>query len=266
MRMFRHLYLRRLAAKAIACAAIAFAAAPAMATPCHVSGVTAGTFNIGRYAGNAVNKNLGSLFVTVTRTGTDTTCTGRLAFYRPSSPSQMTGAFGDTLAYDVQNGASQSLVGSASWATTLPFTYSGSGTSFTVDVSQLSVVVPAGAVPTAGGYADNAIGIVAAIVNVPHGESFSALTTTSATTASRMTMISSTVIRATNPPTLPISSRAICPRVLPFRRMEQKRMTKSCTQPPSTAPRMIHSVPGKYPNCAASVGPTNGPGPAIAAK
>jgi len=160
MRMFRHLYLRRLAAKAIACAAIAFAAAPAMATPCHVSGVTAGTFNIGRYAGNAVNKNLGSLFVTVTRTGTDTTCTGRLAFYRPSSPSQMTGAFGDTLAYDVQNGASQSLVGSASWATTLPFTYSGSGTSFTVDVSQLSVVVPAGAVPTAGGYADNAIGIV----------------------------------------------------------------------------------------------------------
>ena len=40
----------------------------------------------------------------------------------------------------------------------------------------------------------------------------------------------------------------------------------SCTHPPSTAPTMIHSVPGRYPNCAASVGPTSGPGPAMAAK
>ena len=29
---------------------------------------------------------------------------------------------------------------------------------------------------------------------------------------------------------------------------------------------MIHSVPGRYPNCAASTGPTSGPGPAMAAK
>ena len=41
-----------------------------------------------------------------------------------------------------------------------------------------------------------AIGMVAAIVNVPHGLPFSAFTTTSATTASRMTMISSTVTSA----------------------------------------------------------------------
>ena len=28
----------------------------------------------------------------------------------------------------------------------------------------------------------------------------------------------------------------------------------------------IHNIPGKNPNCAASTGPTSGPGPAIAAK
>jgi hypothetical protein len=60
-----------------------------------------------------------------------------------------------------------------------------------------------------------------------------------------MTMINSTVINAAKPATLPISSRAICPSDLPSRRMEANRMTKSCTAPPSTAPMMIHSVPGR---------------------
>ena len=90
-----------------------------------------------------------------------------------------------------------------------------------------------------------AMGMVAAMVNVPHGLPFSALTTTSAITASRMIMISSTVTSAMKPPTLPISSRAIWPSDLPSRRMEANRMTKSCTAPPSTAPMMIHSVPGQ---------------------
>ena len=58
-------------------------------------------------------------------------------------------------------------------------------------------------------------------------------------------MISSTVSSAVTPPTLPISSRAICPSDLPSRRIEQNRMTKSCTAPPSTAPMMIQSVPGR---------------------
>ncbi len=40
---------------------------------------------------------------------------------------------------------------------------------------------------------NSAIGMVAAMVNVPHGLPFSAFTTTSATTASRMIMIKSTV-------------------------------------------------------------------------
>ena len=92
---------------------------------------------------------------------------------------------------------------------------------------------------------NTAMGMVAAMVKVPQGLPFSALTTTSATTASRMTMIKSTVTRATKPPTLPISSRAIWPSDLPSRRMEANRMTKSCTAPPNTAPMMIHSVPGR---------------------
>src|ERR1035438_6186372 len=65
-----------------------------------------------------------------------------------------------------------------------------------------------------------AIGMVAAIVNVPHGLPFSALTTTRPTTARRMIMINSTVTRAMKPPTLPISSRAIRPNDFPSRRME----------------------------------------------
>ena len=47
---------------------------------------------------------------------------------------------------------------------------------------------------------NTAIGIVAAMVNVPQGLPRSALTTTSATTASRMIMISSTVSSAVTPP------------------------------------------------------------------
>ena len=37
-------------------------------------------------------------------------------------------------------------------------------------------------------------------------------------------------------------------------------------QPKKITPTRIHSVPGRKPNCAASVGPTSGPGPAMAAK
>ena len=92
---------------------------------------------------------------------------------------------------------------------------------------------------------NTAIGMVATIVNVPHALSRSALTTTSPTTARRMIMISSTVTSAVKPPRVPISSRAIWPSDLPSRRIEQNRITKSCTAPPRTAPIMIHSVPGK---------------------
>ncbi len=112
----------------------------------------------------------------------------------------------------------------------------------------------------------SAIGIVIASVNVAHGEDLSAFTITSATTPSKITMIASTAICAIKPPRLLTSSRAISPSVFPSRRIEQNKIMKSCTHPANAQPAISHSVPGKYPNCAASVGPTSGPGPAIAAK
>src|SRR5215469_192436 len=108
--------------------------------------------------------------------------------------------------------------------------------------------------------------MVMARVNVAQGELFNALTTTRATAPRRIIMIASTASCAKKPPRLLTSSRAISPRVFPSRRIEQKRMTKSWTQPAKAAPATSHKVPGKYPNCAASVGPMSGPGPAIAAK
>ena len=111
-----------------------------------------------------------------------------------------------------------------------------------------------------------AIGIVAAIVNKPHGLSASAFTTTSPSTASKITMIAMMLTNATNPANGPTSSRTICPSDRPPRRTEQNITTQSCTAPPRVAPIRIHNIPGKNPNCAASTGPTSGPGPAIAAK
>ncbi len=108
--------------------------------------------------------------------------------------------------------------------------------------------------------------MVSPIVTSPQGLDLSALTTMSASTASSTIMMPSTATNAVAPATGPISSRAIWPSDLPFRRTDDARMTKSCTAPPSATPTMIQMTPGRYPNCAASVGPTSGPGPAMAAK
>ena len=92
---------------------------------------------------------------------------------------------------------------------------------------------------------NTAIGIVAAIVNVPHGLSLSALTTTSATTASRMIMISEHGEQrgdAAEPADL--LARHLAER-LAVAAHRANRITKSCTAPPSTAPMMIQSVPGR---------------------
>ena len=112
----------------------------------------------------------------------------------------------------------------------------------------------------------SAIGIVIAIVNTPQGLFASACTTTSASTASKMVMIASTLMSASAPTPGPISSFTIWPNVFPPRLTDAKSVIMSCTAPPSVAPIKIHNVPGKNPNCAASTGPTSGPGPAIAAK
>ena len=111
-----------------------------------------------------------------------------------------------------------------------------------------------------------AMGMVMASEKEPQGDSASARTTTSASTASKMTMMESTAIKAAAPPTGPISSLAICPRDLPSLRMEKKRIVMSCTAPASMTPTMIQIVPGKNPICAAKTGPTSGPAPAMAAK
>ena len=92
---------------------------------------------------------------------------------------------------------------------------------------------------------NSAIGIVIARLNVAQGEFASAFTTTSASTASRITMIASTAISAAAPPTGPISSRAICPRLLPSRRMEKNSVTMSCTAPAKMTPTTIQIVPGR---------------------
>jgi hypothetical protein len=60
-----------------------------------------------------------------------------------------------------------------------------------------------------------------------------------------MIMIANTAMSAAIPPTTPISSRAICPRLLPSRRIEKNRVTMSCTAPAKMTPTMIQIVPGK---------------------
>ena len=90
-----------------------------------------------------------------------------------------------------------------------------------------------------------AIGMVANTVAVAQGLCFIAFTTTSPSTAIRMIMIVSVPMIAARPPTGPSSSRAIWPRLRPSRRVDRNRMVMSWTQPPSTAPTRIHSVPGR---------------------
>ena len=90
-----------------------------------------------------------------------------------------------------------------------------------------------------------AMGIVMATVNVPQGLIASALTTTSASTASRIIMIIRMPIRVIVPAAGPISRRIISPSELPSRRSEKNSITKSCTAPASTTPNNNHSRPGR---------------------
>ena len=92
---------------------------------------------------------------------------------------------------------------------------------------------------------NSAMGMVAPTVKMPHGLSASALTTTSASTASRITTMARIASNAMKPADVFNSSFTICPSDFPLRRIEQNRIVKSCTAPPSTTPIRIHSVPGK---------------------
>lgn len=76
-----------------------------------------------------------------------------------------------------------------------------------------------------------AIGMVMPMEKTPQGECASAPTMTSASTASRMIMMTNTARRAAAPPTGPISSRAIWPSERPSRRVEKNSVTMSWTAP-----------------------------------
>ncbi len=101
--------------------------------------------------------------------------------------------------------------------------------------------------------------MVAATVEVAQGLCFSAFTTTRPSTAIRMIMIIAAPISAAQPPTGPSSSRAIWPRLRPWRRVDRNMMTISCTQPPSTEPARIHSVPGQVAELHRERGTDEGP-------
>ena len=92
---------------------------------------------------------------------------------------------------------------------------------------------------------NSAMGMVAPTVNTPHGLSASACTTTSASTASKITRMARIASNAMSPAGVFNSSLTIWPSDLPSRRIEQNKTVKSCTAPPSTTPIRIHSVPGR---------------------
>ena len=88
-------------------------------------------------------------------------------------------------------------------------------------------------------------GMVMAVVTTPHGLSASALSTTRARFATRITRMPRMAIMAMVPAGPPTSSRTISARDLPSRRTDANRMTKSCTAPPRSAPMSNQSVPGR---------------------
>jgi hypothetical protein len=87
--------------------------------------------------------------------------------------------------------------------------------------------------------------MVIASVKVAQGEDLRAFTTTRPMTARRIVIIASTASCAMKPPRSLTSSRAIWPIDFPSRRIVQKRMTKSWTQPANAAPAISQSVPGR---------------------
>ncbi len=89
------------------------------------------------------------------------------------------------------------------------------------------------------------MGMVAPTVKTPHGLSANARTTTNASTASRMIIMARIATMPMAPAMVLSSSLTICASDLPSRRIEQNKIIKSCTAPPSVTPINIQSVPGR---------------------
>ena len=90
-----------------------------------------------------------------------------------------------------------------------------------------------------------AIGMVAAILNTPHGLLVKAFTTTKASTARMITITPSAPSMTITPANEPSSCFAISPRERPSRRVEINKTKKSWTAPANTTPTKSQIVPGK---------------------
>ena len=113
-----------------------------------------------------------------------------------------------------------------------------------------------------------AAGMVANTVELAHGLCFMTFTITRLKHGTtEITMMSRVPMRAAKPPKGPNSSRAICPRLRPLRRVEHEgsrhvlhaAAENRADENPQRAGQITE-------DCAASVGPTRGPAPAMAAK
>jgi hypothetical protein len=91
----------------------------------------------------------------------------------------------------------------------------------------------------------SAAGIVIATVKVPHGEPASAFTTTMPSPARRRMVMKRMAAVAAPCATEPISRRTISESEDAPCRTEANRMMKSCTAPPSAAPKRIQRAPGR---------------------
>ena len=83
-----------------------------------------------------------------------------------------------------------------------------------------------------------------AMVNVPHGLSASALTTTMPSPAMAMTTMKRMAMAPASQATGPISSRVISASERPPRRTDAHRITKSCTAPARQHPATSQMKPG----------------------
>ena len=110
------------------------------------------------------------------------------------------------------------------------------------------------------------MGIVMAMVNVPQALSASALTTMMPRPASAIVRMKRIATVPATPATGPISIFTRSARDLPPRLVDAHSTIESCTAPARHTPATSQISPGAHPNCAASIGPTSGPAPVIAAK